>query len=471
MQLTVKEISDAIKADLISDAEGERKQVTGITWDSRKVSAGDAFLAMPGEHVDGNDYLHAAIAQGAAMIICTRKPDGNTLAVAGEFACPVAVVQDGIKALERLASFWRERLRCVVVGVTGSTGKTSTKDMLYGVLSQRYNTVATQGNNNNEIGIPYTVLRANPDTEVLIVEMGMRGLGQISAGCAIARPSIGVVTNVGVCHMELLGSREAIAQAKGEMLACLPATGLAVVNADDDMTDYLLQSANVEEHATRVVGFGRSQGASTKVDNVAVGDDGCASFDLAIGNADAVRVELGVPGEHNVTNALAAAVVGNYLGVSLQDIAEGLAGVAPSGMRMEITQAPGGFTIINDAYNANPDSMAAALATLSSMSCAGKRIAVLGDMGELGQSEAQLHEQVGAAVAASKVDVLICVGQLASHIAAGAKAADASCDIHCAQDVASAVLTLRRIVAASDVVLLKASRFMGFEQIVEEISR
>ena len=471
MQLTVKEIAAATGGLLCSDEDCMRKQITGITWDSRKVAAGDAFLAMPGQRVDGNDYLLAAIGNGAAMIICTRKPDDNTVAIAGEFTCPVLVVDDGVEALTKLASYWRTRLRCVVVGVTGSTGKTSTKDMLYSVLSQRYKTVATQGNNNNEIGIPYTVLRANSDTEVLIVEMGMRGMGQISAGCKIATPSIGVVTNVGVCHMELLGSREAIAQAKGEMLACLPATGLAVVNADDDMTDYMLEQAQVEEHSTRVVRFGRGQDACTKVANVAIGQDGCASFDLTVDNGDTVPVKLAVPGEHNIMNACAAAVVGNYLGVSADHIAAGLGAAQASGMRMEISTAPGGFTIINDAYNANPDSMRAALDTLCSMSCSGKRIAVLGGMGELGENEAALHGQVGADVAASKVDVLVCVGELAAAIAAGAKVAGATCDIECVRDVAGAVEALRRIVAEGDLVLLKASRFMGFEQIVEEISR
>lgn len=471
MQLSVKEISSAVKGELFCDGESDRKVVTGITWDSRKIGAGDAFLAMPGEHVDGNDYIDAAIAKGAAMVICTVKPSDNTLAFAGEFACPVAVVQDGVEALTNLAKFWRERLRCVVVGVTGSTGKTSTKDMLFSVLSQRYNTVATQGNNNNEIGIPYTVLRADPDTEVLIVEMGMRGLGQIKAGCDIAAPSIGVVTNVGVCHMELLGSREAIAQAKGEMLEQLPATGLAVVNADDDMTPYMLDCANVEEHCTRVVRFGRSDAACTKVENVQVGADGCASFELSIDGGMVAPVHLGVAGEHNIMNALAAAVVGNYLGVSLGHIADGLAAAGSSAMRMEISEAPGGFTVVNDAYNANPDSMKAAIATLNSMSCNGRRIAVLGDMGELGPDEVELHRQVGQAVAASKIDLLVCVGDLAVNIGRGAKAAQTRSAIENLPDAQVALEFLERILMPGDLVLLKASRFMGFEKIVEGISK
>lgn len=469
MQLTVREVADALDAQLAPDAASNRV-LTGITWDSRKVKEGDIFLAMPGERVDGNDFIIQAIGMGAGLVICTREQSPNTLAIAGEFTCPVIVVESGITAITKLATYWRSRLRCVVVGVTGSTGKTSTKDLLYAVLSTRYNTVATQGNNNNELGIPYTVLRANPDTEILIVEMGMRGLGQIEHGCSIARPSIGVVTNVGVCHMELLGSREAIAQAKGEMLAALPATGLAVVNGDDDMTDYMLEHSAVAEHGVHVVRFGRTQKASTSVRNLSLDERGCASFDMALSSGVPFPVHLNVPGEHSVMNALAAACVGSYMGLSFEQIAKGLEGANASGMRMEIVNAPAGFTIINDAYNANPDSMAAALRTLSAMDCAGKRIAVLGDMGELGDDEATLHEKVGAAAAEGKLDLLLCVGPLSEHIAQGAKGAHIACDVEHVPDVDAAVKRLKEVVRAGDTVLLKASRFMGFERIVKEIS-
>lgn len=470
MRLTIQEVVDAVEGELAADENSMRKVVTGITWDSRKVGEGDIFLAMPGERVDGNDYITAAIGAGASMIVCTARPSDNLLAVAGEFACPVVVVNDGIEAITKLARYWRDQLHCVVVGVTGSTGKTSTKDLLASVLSTRYNTVATQGNNNNELGIPYTVLRADPETEVLIVEMGMRGLGQIEHGCSIAHPAIGVVTNVGVCHMELLGSREAIAHAKGEMIAALPETGLAVVNADDDMTEFMLQEADAAYKSLHIKRFGRSETADTKVSNVKLDAEGRASFDLSFGGGIAFPVELGVAGEHNISNALAAAVVGNYLGLSFEQIARGLKQAGASGMRMEVAQTASGVTIINDAYNANPDSMRAALATLASMECSGRRIAVLGDMGELGDDEVALHEQVGRDVAAANIDLLIAAGPLAAHIASAAQEAGATCAVECAADTAAAASALKQSVREGDTVLLKASRFMGFEQIVKEIS-
>lgn len=469
MQLTVKEVVEVLGARLVDDACG-RRVLTGITWDSRKVGKDDIFLAMPGERVDGNDFIIQAIGMGAGLVICTREPSVNTQAIAGEFCCPIVVVESGISAITKLATHWRGCLRCVVVGVTGSTGKTSTKDLLYSVLSTRYNTVATQGNNNNELGIPYTVLRANPDTEILIVEMGMRGLGQIEHGCSIASPSIGVVTNVGVCHMELLGSREAIARAKGEMLAALPATGLAVVNGDDDMTEYMLEKAQVEEHGVRVSRFGRGEAAKTQVQNLSINAEGCASFDIALSAGAPFHVDLNVPGEHNVMNALAAAVVGNYMGLTNDQIAQGLGAAGASGMRMEVEKLPSQLTVINDAYNANPDSMRAALSTLGAMECEGKRIAVLGDMGELGEDEASLHEQVGKDAASGKLDYLLCVGPLSEHIAKGAKDAHIACSVEHVSDVSAAAARLKELAEPGDLILLKASRFMGLEKIIKEIS-
>ncbi|MGN0037773.1 MAG: UDP-N-acetylmuramoyl-tripeptide--D-alanyl-D-alanine ligase [Coriobacteriales bacterium] len=469
MQLTVQEVMDAIGGVLHSDEESTRTQVSGITWDSRKVRPGDLFLALPGERVDGNDYIAAAIGSGAAMVVCTREPGAATLAIAGEFACPLAVVEDGYRAIADLAAYWRSTLRSVVVGVTGSTGKTSTKDLLLSVLQQRYRTVATQGNRNNELGMPATVLGAPADTEVLVVEMGMRGMGQIAAGCRVARPDVAVVTNVGVCHMELLGSRENIARAKGEMVAALPPTGMAVVNADDDMTELLLESAHAAEHELHVTRFGLGQGADVRAEQVEIGADGCARFTLLIGSEEPVAVELGIPGEHNVMNALAAAAVGSYLGESPEQIAAGLAQAQASSMRMELTRAQSGLTVVNDAYNANPDSMRAALTTLGRMSCPGRRVAVLGDMGELGEQEGELHREVGRFAAGSALDLLLCVGPLAAQIAAGAREGQAPFEVAQVADVPAAVAFLKERLEPQDTVLVKASRFMGFEKIAEEI--
>lgn len=470
MRLTVQEVMDAIGGVLHSDEESTRKLVTGISWDSRSVQPGDLFMALPGERVDGNDYVAAAIGAGAAMVVCTREPGANALAIAGEFACPLAVVQDGVEALSNLAAYWRSALRCVVVGVTGSTGKTSTKDLLLSVLGQRYRTHATKGNYNNELGIPYTVLTAPEDSEVLVVEMGMRGFGQIAAGCRIARPDVAVVTNVGVCHMELLGSRANIARAKGEMVAALEPNGMAVVNADDDMTHELLESAGAFERDLRVTRFGCSEAADVRAEQVELGADGCARFMLRLGEEEPFEVQLGMPGAHNVMNALAAAAVGSYLGESPQQIAAGLAQAGASKMRMELARTKSGLTVINDAYNANPDSMRAALSTLAAMDCPGRRVAVLGDMGELGEDEAELHRQVGRAAAGSSLSLLLCAGPLAAQIAAGAREAGAAFAVEEVAGVDEAIAFLKGWLQPGDTVLVKASRFMGFERIAEEIS-
>ncbi|MGN0078544.1 MAG: UDP-N-acetylmuramoyl-tripeptide--D-alanyl-D-alanine ligase [Coriobacteriales bacterium] len=471
MRLTVQEVMDAIGGVLHSDEESTRKLVTGISWDSRSVQPGDLFMALPGERVDGNDYVAAAIGAGAAMVVCTREPGANALAIAGEFACPLAVVQDGVEALSNLAAYWRTTLRCVVVGVTGSTGKTSTKDLLLAVLGQRYRTHATKGNYNNELGIPYTVLTAPEDAEVLVVEMGMRGFGQIAAGCRIARPDVAVVTNVGVCHMELLGSRANIARAKGEMVAALEPTGMAVVNADDDMTQELLESAGAFERELRVMRFGCSEDADVRAEQAELDADGCARFMLRLGEEEPFEVQLGMPGAHNVMNALAAAAVGSYLGESPQQIAAGLAQAGASKMRMELARTETGLTVINDAYNANPDSMRAALSTLAAMDCPGRRVAVLGDMGELGEDEAALHRQVGQAAAGSPLSLLLCAGPLAANIAAGAREAGAAFAVEEVAGIDEAVAFLKGWLQPGDTVLVKASRFMGFERIAEEISK
>lgn len=472
MQLTVAEVHEAVGGSLLaSPEEAKRKQVTGVTWDSRTVGADNVFLALPGERVDGNDFIIQAVGAGAGLVICTREPSPQQRAMAGEFACPLIVVPDGVEALGKLAHYWRERLHVLVVGVTGSTGKTSTKDLLYAVLSQRYRTVATTANHNNELGVPATILAAGTDCEVLVVEMGMRGLGQIAQLCEIVCPNIGVVTNVGTCHMELLGSRENIARAKGELLASLPPTGLAVVNADDDMTDVMLESADVAKHGVLAVRFGFSKQSDTHIENLTMGEDACASFTLQISGRPSFDVHLAVPGYHSVLNAVSAACVASYLGVSPEKIALGLAAAHISGMRMEATVTADGVRLVNDAYNANPDSMRASLETLALMTCENRRIAVLGDMGELGEGERDLHAGVGAVAARCNLGLLVCVGELARCMADGAVEAGMQQQrVVCVDDVAQAVSLLRSTVEPGDVVLVKASRFMGMERIVEELS-
>ena len=468
--IDVAELARVCSGTLLGDDASAAREARGLTWDTRELEPGNIFLAMPGCRVDGNDFIVRAIAAKAGCILCTRRPDDATCAIAGEFSCPIVVVVDGIAAITVLAAWWRERIRAVVIGVTGSTGKTSTKDFLAAVLGRRFKTVATQGNHNNELGVPQTVLAADKDTEVLVVEMGMRGPGQIERLCGFVKPSIGVVTNIGVAHMELLGSQDAIARAKAELLAALGADGLAVVNADDDRTPLVLSSGRVRERGLACRSFGLSDAADLRAEELSAGEDACASFYLHVRDLEPARlVRLAAPGRHNVHNALAAAAVADFLGMPADQIAAGLQDARPEGMRMQVLHRPSGTTFINDAYNANPDSMDAALDTLASMECAGKKIAVLGDMGELGPDERELHVQVGRKAASCGIDRLVCVGTLAADIAAGALSAGMPAGaVHSFEDVAQARRYLDEQAGPDDTVLVKASRFMGLEKIIEE---
>ncbi len=468
MEISVSDIAKVTGGQFIGDESALRRIVSGLTWDSRTIMPDNVFLAMPGLRVDGNDFIRGAIQRGAGVIVCTRMPSDNVIAVAGEFACPMVVVDDGIDALEKIAGFWRDKLHAIVIGVTGSTGKTSTKDFLRSVFSQRFKTAATQGNQNNEIGVPATILAADEDTEVLIVELGMRGMHQIEHLCTFVKPSIAVVTNIGVSHMELLGSRENIAHAKSELLSALPDTGFAVLNADDEFTPLLEGFAHLEERGVIVHSYGFSPEAEVHAQDVSYDAEARASFEVVTPSADPVPVTLSIPGKHNVSNALAAYAAGLNMGIAPEDIARGLAEAKASGMRMEIIHTPDGITIVNDAYNANPDSMRASISTLSTLEGAGRRIAVLGDMGELGSDEYQLHVDVGTFAAQADLDMLVCIGTLSVGIKSGALAADM--DTACVKSftgVEEAQQFLEKYVREGDIVLVKASRFMELERIVK----
>ena len=356
---------------------------------------------------------------------------------------------------------------------------------------------ATKGNQNNELGVPNTVLAARADTRNVIVEMGMRGLHQLEELCGFVRPQWGLVTNVGESHIELLGSRRNIARAKAELLEALPAGGMAFVNAANDMTPELLEFADLDSRGVTCVLYdGTAEAAGRRAalsagrraalsadeaarpavwsEDVRLDAAGCPRFTLCAcgfdGMTEPVRVdcELELRGMHNVSNACSAAAVGFAAGMGAAQVAESLSGAKPEAGRQEVLQAPGGFTVINDAYNANPDSMRASLSTFAALDVAGARIAVLGDMGELGSFAPACHEGVGAAAASHHLDKLICIGELARHIAAGAEAAgmDAA-RISRADTVADVLEELDALLEPGDAVLVKASHFMGLTRIVE----
>ena len=440
--------------------------VSDIVIDSRHTSPGCAFLALTGERSDGHEFCSTALERGARALIVSRETEslGAVIALACEREAVIVRVADGLGALQDLAAYHRSRLKCEVVGITGSTGKTTTKDFVQAALENSLRVVCTEGNRNNELGVPLTILRAGIDTDVLIVEMGMRAEGEISALCEIARPLLGLITNVGTSHIEMLGSQDAVARAKGELVRCLPSGGCAFLNGDDAFTDIIAGWSSAP-----VIRWGLSGSCEVSATDVTVDAEGRPSFTLVAPQGSA-RIELPVPGRHNVYNALAAAAIGLHLGVSPEAIGTGLAAAELSAMRMQVFESASGITVINDAYNANPVSMRAAIETLSDMQTSGQRVAVLGDMAELGSLTEVAHFRIGEQVARLPIDVLVTVGPRAERIAQGARAEGMpSAQVRACAEAPEAVEVLDDLLTTGDVVLVKASRVMGLEAIAEGI--
>ena len=437
----------------------------GAVIDSRQVVPGCAFVAFGGQNVDGARFVPAAVKAGARVVLVTHW-DEAAVAALGDAPVAVVVAADAAEALRAMAAHHRSRLRCPVVGITGSTGKTTTKDFLAAVLSTTMRVVATSGNQNNELGVPLTILEASGDTDVLVVEMGMRGPGQLEELCSVARPTLGLVTNIGQTHVEILGSQDAIAKAKGELVACIPAEGAVFLNGDDDWSRSLAARS-----VASVTWYGLGPGVDVRADEIEVDDAGRPTLTLRTCDGS-VRFKLPVPGRHNAYTAAAAASVALHLGVSLERIAEGLAAVRTSDMRMEVFTAANGVTVVNDAYNASPTSMRAAVATLADMSTGGLRVAVLGDMAELGSLTELAHFRLGEQVAAAGIDVLVTVGERARRIAEAARAAGmAASSVRECATAEEATEVLDDLLAADDLVLVKASRVMNLERVVEGILR
>ena len=480
IELTLAQVADA-GGGRLHRAPGEELLTGPVGFAARRLAPGSLFVALPGERVDGHDFAEAAIRASAVGVLAGRPVGAPAViappaAQAPSGAYVLAGDRDGsgaavLAALGRLARAVVDRLPALaVVGVTGSSGKTSTKDLIAALLAPLGPTVAPPGSFNNELGHPWTVLRADHDTRHLVLELSARGPGHVAALCQVAPPRIGVVLNVGSAHLGEFGSRAAIAAAKGELVEALPAEGVAVLNADDELV-----AAMAGRTAARVVTFGLGKGADVRADAVALDASGRASFRL-VTPGGAADVRLAVHGEHQVGNALAAAAVALELGGveqgGVDQVAAGLAAAAPvSRWRMEVAESPAGVTVINDAYNANPESVRAALRTLVAMAGGGgstgrRSWAVLGPIGELGGESDRAHRELGRLVAGIGVDRLVVVGVDARALHDGARDAMASGEESVfVPDVEAAVALLRGQLRADDVVLVKASRAYGLERI------
>ncbi|MFB7539742.1 UDP-N-acetylmuramoyl-tripeptide--D-alanyl-D-alanine ligase [Streptomyces zaomyceticus] len=457
--LSLAEIAEIV-GGRAHDIPDPATRITGpVVIDSREVRAGSLFVAFAGEHVDGHDYAERAVAAGAAAVLAAR-PVG----------APAIVVDDVQAALGALARAVVERLGTDVVALTGSAGKTSTKDLIAQVLDRHAPTVWTPGSLNNEIGLPLTALRASDETRHLVLEMGARGIGHIRYLTGLTPPRIGLVLNVGTAHIGEFGGREQIAVAKGELVEALPSAeegGVAVLNADDPLV-----RAMASRTKARVIFFGEADEAAVRAENVHLTESGQPSFRLhtPTGCSD---VTLRLYGEHHVSNALAAAAVAHELGMPVEEIATALSEAGTlSRWRMEVTERPDGVTIVNDAYNANPESMRAALRALAAMGRAaqarGARTwAVLGKMAELGDASLVEHDAVGRLAVRLNVSKLVAVGDReASWLQLGAynEGSWGEESVH-VSDAQAAVDLLRSELRPGDVVLVKASRSVGLEQV------
>lgn len=446
---------------------GADVEVTGVAIDSRTVKPGDLFVAIAGERVDGHQFIAAAIQAGAVAVMAS-----NAAYVPEGF--PAVLIGDTVWALGNLAKCcrmaWQVHRYSVdgnpnvpLVGVTGSVGKSTTREMIAAVLSADYNVMRTPRNYNTEIGLPLTLVTLSEQHTAAVLEMGMRGRGQIDLLADVAQPNIGVITNIGDAHQELLGSRDEIMLAKSELLNRLPDDGVAILNADDPYYPQLRELV-----PCRVISFGCSDWAGLRAKNIKAFVDGHVEFTLRSGQRD-LPVSIPLAGTHNVMNALAALAVAQATGIELEVGIEMLKKVQPLDMRMNVKTLQNSVTILDDTYNANPTSTRAALDTLVSMSDTARKVVVLGDMLELGESSGNLHREIGRNVGQAGAHLFIAVGSRARDMVAGAKEQERPPLCMCYTSSSSAAAHINEWIMPGDIVLVKGSRGIHMEAIVEAI--
>lgn len=450
-KLSLKEIAQVTGAEINSDAEIFFERVT---TDSRKVSSGALFVALKGENFNGEDFTADAFKKGAAGVLVSKAFDKNLDGV-------IIKVDDTLTAYRQIAGVWRDRFDIPIVAVTGSNGKTTTKDLAAAALNGLGNVLKTSGNFNNEVGVPMTLLTLRDTHKAAVVEIGMRGLGQIESLAEIVKPTIGIVTNVSEAHIELLGSIENIARAKGELVEAIKSGGTIILNADNQHTAAM---KNIVRDGVRILTYSLDKDADFIAKDILIGSVS-TEFTLSFRGKE-YDFEIPMLGRHNVSNALAAIAAGYACGLTVPQVQRGFSTLTTTKMRYEVIRRDG-LTIINDAYNASPASMRAAIRTTSEV-YDGRLIAVLGDMLELGNISEQVHREIGAELVENKFDTLITLGELGKFIAAGARDAGLknvyTFDTH--EDAAKKILELVR---DGDMILFKASHVMHMEKIIELI--
>jgi len=447
--LSIENIVSAVKGEFFGEASLLGREISAVTTDSRDVVKDCLFAAIKGENSDGHDYIGSALRKDALCALCERRPEDTSL--------PVIVVKNTVEALGDLAAFYRRQFDIPVLGITGSVGKTTAKEMVSAVLSRRFKVHKTPKNLNNELGVPLTLFGLNESHEFAVIEMGISHFGEMSRLAEIVRPDMALYTSIGFAHLEFLGDFDGVLKAKSEMLEYLPENGVVFVNGDNETLRKLVCKQ-------KIVRYGMSGGCEVTAENVKLlGTEGMELEIVSGGRL--IPAKVNSFGVHMVTAALGAAAVGMQMGLKDAEITAGIADYAPVGSRSGIIRTEK-LTIIDDCYNANPTSVAAALDSLSMLG--GRRVCILGDMGELGETAASLHYETGEHAAEKGIDLVIACGELSESTAEGAKKAGGAAVVYF-KDKAELLGELPELVKKGDFVLVKASHSRKFEEITEAL--
>lgn len=449
--LSLENIAKACNGILFSNEESKNSIISGVVIDSRKVEKNYLFVAIKGERVDGHDYIDNVFEKGALCVISESKLETSK---------PYILVDSSLKALKDIAEFYLSGLNVLVVGITGSVGKTSTKEMIYSVLSEKYNVLKTEGNFNNEIGLPLTVFKIKEEHEIAILEMGISDFGEMTRLSKIAKPDVSVITNIGLCHLENLKTRDGILKAKTEMFNNLKKNGTIILNGDDDKLITVKEFNNIKP-----VFYGLDKKFNIFADNIIPNGIKGIACDLHC-DGEVVNAKINIPGNHMVYNALAALCVGKHFNMSLLEISKGISKLQPITGRNNIMDV-NGITLIDDCYNANPISMKSSIDVLQYAN--GRKVAILGDMFELGKNEANLHKEIGKYLLDKHIDVVILAGKLMMN--AYLELDDIyENKVFYFDEVKDLISELKNILMKNDTVLVKASHGMHFNRIIEYLS-
>ncbi len=447
--MTLEKIAAAVEGKLVCKDNEKETAIKGVVIDNRNVEQDFLFVPIKGARVDGHSFIKNAFESGAAAVFSEYEPE--------EPIGPYIIVKNTEKALKELAVYYRSCLSIPIIGIIGSVGKTSTKEMTASVLSQKFSVLKTEGNFNNEIGLPLTLFRINEDHEVAVVEMGISDFGEMDRLGRMARPTAVIMTNIGQCHLENLKTRDGILKAKTEVFSHLTSPATVILNGDDDKLCTVQKVPGAE-----VVFYGKTEAAGVRIlETESLGLRGVrVTLETSAGKFTA---EIPLPGMHNVYNAAAATAAGLMLGMTTEEIRSGIEKVETIGGRSNFVTASNGATIIDDCYNANPQSMKASLSVLSQAE--GRKIAVLGDMGELGSDEKALHYEVGKAVAENGIDLLFYTGELSKEIGRAVKDSGAKCEVYEFEHKETMIQALKKEIRKEDTVLVKASHFMEYGEV------